>query len=113
MVSVLSENKRKTRRRYQQTKRQQRRQRYSTGQRKIIQPSKYCYPDECEYKKLSSFEIFYSIYRGWYVDYTACFLHPIYAIVWMRWMMWKDHILHLWKGELKFPKLRIIIDKTN
>ena len=48
-------------------------------------------------------QIYYSIYRGYSVNYTACFFHPIYALVWMRWMLWKDMILHLWTGDVKYP----------
>ena len=27
------------------------------------------------------------------------FLHPFYALCWMRWMAWKDLLLHLWVGS--------------
>ena len=104
MVSVLSETKKTSRRRFQLTKHQNRLKRYRLQQKTLIQSTHYTYPDENESKNNSSYEVFYSIYRGWNNNYTACFLHPIYAIIWMRWMLWKDQILHLWKGEIEFPE---------
>ena len=47
--------------------------------------------------------MYYSLYRGWSVDFTALFIHPAFALCWMRWMSWKDMVLHLWTGETYFP----------
>ena len=52
----------------------------------------------------NSIRVYYSIYRGWSVDFTACFLHPIAALVWCRWMLWKDMVLHFWNGKANPPK---------
>lgn len=52
----------------------------------------------------SKLTCYYSIYRGWSVNYSACFLNPVYALIWMRWMFWKDMVLHFWHGENSTPR---------
>ena len=61
--------------------------------------------DKRKLKKESAtrIKIYYSIYRGWSVDFTACFNHPVFAFIWCRWMLWKDLILHYWHGQENIP----------
>ena len=54
--------------------------------------------------KEKSTTIYYSIYRGWSVNFTACFYHPVYALIWCRWMLWKDMVLHYWRSKNVNPK---------
>ena len=110
MVSVITKNKKKKRRRCQQLKIQTRNHRYIKEQKKLITSNEYNYLDNRV--TTNHYEVFYSIYRGWSVNYSACFLHPVYAVVWMRWMMMKDHILHLWKGENITPEWHCCVGVT-
>ena len=57
--------------------------------------------------------VYYSIYRGWSIDYTACFHNPVFALIWCRWMLWKDLVLHVWYGKEKCPKWHSCIGRCN
>ena len=54
------------------------------------------------------FNCHYIIYRGWSFEYTG-FLHPFNALCWMRWMAWKDLLMHLWVGSYLNPLQHICV----
>ena len=57
--------------------------------------------------------IYYPIYRGWSVDFTACFYRPEFALIWCRWMLWKDMILHYWYGKDTFSIWHSCVGRCN
>jgi len=40
--------------------------------------------------------LFYSMFQGWSFNFTAFFVHPVYALCFTRWLTWKDMLAHLW-----------------